>query len=99
MEEALTQLALAEQQRPTDARVRNDHGYALLLAGRYAEARARFQTALELGERERAAANLVLALLAGGDLTEADAAARRLGLDDSTQARLRSQAAQLRPRS
>jgi Flp pilus assembly protein TadD len=94
--EALRQFAAAEHERPTDPRIRNDHGYALLLAGHTREARHQFQTAWELGGGERATANLLLALLVAGEEHEAEALAERVGLPSNDMKRLRGDAEKLR---
>ncbi len=93
---ALDQFAAAERERPTDPRIRNDHGYALLLAGHTAEATHQFQTAYELGGGERAAANLLLSLLVAGEVEKAAALSRSLGLSTEELQRLRGDAHALR---
>ncbi|MGE0080165.1 MAG: hypothetical protein AB7U81_02585 [Thiohalomonadaceae bacterium] len=93
---SLTHFANAERQRPTDPRIRNDHGYALLLAGRTGDARRQFQTAYELGGGERAAANLMLALLVADEKREAAELSERLGLSSQELKRLRDDADALR---
>lgn len=99
IEASLRHFADAERQRPTDPRIRNDHGYALLLAGYPFDARRQFQTAYELGGGDRAAANLLLALLVVGDKPAAAELSERLGLSAQEMKRLRTDAVNLRKRT
>lgn len=93
---ALLELEAARRVAPTDARVRNDYGYALLLAGQTDAASDEIATAMELDQSdERCAANLVLLLFATG---RGDAAARlaeerRIGA--AALAEIRSEAARI----
>jgi len=75
--------------------VRNDLGYALLLAQRFDDARFEFLTVLELVPGDtRAARNLVLLTLREGRPDKAQELAASLGLDTATVERLaQSQAA------
>lgn len=91
--EALINLQKARTLLPTDPRVRNDYGYALLLAGRLPEARVEFETVLELSARHpKAASNLVLALLIEDDEPAALRYARANGLSGEQMDRLRLRA-------
>ncbi len=75
--------------RPTDAEIRNDLGYTLLLAGRLTEARHHLATATELAPGEaRAQSNLVLSFLLEGREAEAQSLARSLGIDAEQQRQL-----------
>jgi Flp pilus assembly protein TadD len=71
---AIGSLRRARALRPTDGRVRNDLGYALLLWGEPREAHVELATAVELSE-PAGARNLLLLLCATGEL---DAAGRLL---------------------
>jgi Flp pilus assembly protein TadD len=96
LDEALAGFSAAERERPTDARIRNDHGYALLIAGRVQEARYQFQTAYELGGDDTVAANLLLTLWAAGDRTAADRLAAQLSLTETEVNQIKAHAAELR---
>ena len=94
---AATELQEAARLLPTDARIRNDYGYALLLLQDTAAARREFLTAIELGDyRQRAALNLLLLTLYEGDETGADRLRTRMQLTDTGWERLRRLAQQLR---
>lgn len=93
--EGLTHLQAARTAAPTDVRVRNDLGYALLLANRTDEARFELLTVLDLSPREpRASRNLVLLTLREGRPEKARELATSLGLDAATLERLGQQIAQ-----
>lgn len=93
--EGLTHLQAARTAAPTDVRVRNDLGYALLLANRTDEARFELLTVLDLSPREpRASRNLVLLTLREGRPEKARELATSLGLDAATLERLGQQVAQ-----
>lgn len=90
---ALKHLRQARSALPTDARVRNDLGYALLLANELPGARLEFLTALDLEPGDaRAARNLVMLAFRQGDDSQAESLARRFGLDSALTATLRQQA-------
>lgn len=90
--ESITHLQEARRQLPTDLRVRNDLGYALLLSNRLDEARFEFLTVLDLSAKDpRASRNLVLLALREGRMDQARELARSLGLDASTFERLQRQ--------
>src|SRR5262249_34564552 len=93
---AVAALARARDARPTDARIRNDLGYALLLAGQSADAEAELLTAVELGEAKRASRNLVLLLFLREEEAAARALAERSGLSSDLVARIRARADALR---
>lgn len=78
---ALASLARAQRGRPTDPRIRNDLGYALLLAGQLAAAETQLATAVELGGGDRAMRNLVLLLYVRDDAESALALARQHGIE------------------
>ncbi len=87
--DSIASLERARNLQPTDARVRNDLGYALLLAQRFDDARFEFLTVLELAPGDaRAARNLVLLTLREGRADKARELATSLGLDAATVARL-----------
>lgn len=86
---ALELMEQARRARPTDERIRNDLGYLLLLDGQYQAAEEELRTALELNDGdERAASNLVLALLQQQRQAEADRIARRHGVDPDAVGRM-----------
>ena len=94
--ESIASLERARNLQPTDARVRNDLGYALLLAQRHDDARFEFLTVLELAPGDaRAARNLVLLTLREGRADKARELAASLGLDAATVARLAQSSADL----
>jgi Flp pilus assembly protein TadD len=96
LEQAVIALRTAAEYLPIDARVRNDFGYALLLAGNGAEARHEFLTAMELGDyKRRASMNLVLLMLFEGDERGAERLSRQLQLPEGDLDRIRRQAIQL----
>lgn len=87
--DSIASLERARNLQPTDARVRNDLGYALLLAQRFDDARFEFLTVLELAPGDaRAARNLVLLTFREGRADKARELATSLGLDAATVARL-----------
>lgn len=91
--DSLVSLEQARGQQPTDARVRNDLGYALLLSERFDDARFEFLTVLELAPGDaRAARNLVLLTLREGRPDKARELAASLGLDAAAFERLTLQA-------
>lgn len=93
LQTALTHLRQARTALPTDARVRNDLGYALLLANELPDARTEFLTALDLQPGDaRAARNLVVLAFRQGQDAQAEKLARRFGLDAGLIAALRQQA-------
>lgn len=94
---ALEQLHQARLRLPADPKVRNDYGYALLLAGRVPEARVEFETVLELSEHQsKAAGNLVLVMLVEGREEEAARLARGIPLTEAGLETLRQRALVLR---
>lgn len=91
--DSLVSLTRARDLQPTDAKVRNDLGYALFLAQRFDDARFEYLTVLELVPGEpRAARNLVLLTLSEGRREKARELASSLGLDAATFDRLVAQA-------
>lgn len=90
-------LERARRRQPTDARIRNDLGYALLLRGDLEAAGAELATAIELGDTSRAPRNLVLLLLVKGDLDSAEEVAAR-HLEADAMEDMRERAATLRAR-
>lgn len=91
--DSLVSLTRARDLQPTDAKVRNDLGYALFLAKRFDDARFEYLTVLELVPGEpRAARNLVLLTLSEGRRDKARELATSLALDAPTFERLAAQA-------
>lgn len=82
---------------PTDPGIRNDLGYALMLAQRYPEALAEFSTAAELAPGDEKSANNLIVLMV---LMNDEASVRRLvadaGVDAARLAELRRQAQSLK---
>jgi Flp pilus assembly protein TadD len=96
LDSALFNLHQARVLLPADPRVRNDYGYALLLAGRAAEARVEFETVLELSDQQpKAASNLILAMLVSGQEQEALHYAQAIKLDAARLTQLRQRARSL----
>jgi len=94
--DSLNHLQMARELMPTDAQVRNDLGYALLLRRDFKAARFEFMTAIELApDLARPRHNLyMLAALQNEDGVK-QALARQWGFDASTEARLQDSARQL----
>lgn len=94
--ESLTHLQMAREFMPTEAQVRNDLGYALLLRRDFSAARFEFMTAIELApDLAKPRHNLyMLAALQNEDGVK-QALARQWGFDASTEARLQDSARQL----
>ncbi|TDU24252.1 tetratricopeptide repeat protein [Panacagrimonas perspica] len=99
---AIWQLQQAVQRRPTDSEMRNDLGYALMLAGRYREALPELATAVELESSTgsvKARNNLILLALVTGDETAVQRLMQQSDVSPEMLARLRKQAQSLRTRS
>lgn len=78
-------LQRAVRQRPTDARMHNDLGYALLRQGHVKQAKVHLGTAYELGNQAPLLRNnYVVALLADGERREASRLARESDMDVET---------------
>ncbi len=93
LNDSLSALSAARQARPTNATIRNDLGYALLLSQRWADAQFELLTALELAPNDsRVQRNLVLLAFAQNKVPLARELSARFGLDAATQDRLRNQA-------
>jgi Flp pilus assembly protein TadD len=93
---ALGNLGKARSLLSADPRVRNDYGYALLLAGRVTEAKMEFKTVLELTDQQpKAASNLVLAMLLEGHEQDALRYANSIALSAPQVERLRYRASAL----
>lgn len=94
---AVSHFNQAVRLRPTDADIRNDLGYTLLMAGRLTEARHHLATAVELAPgTNKSQSNLVLSFLADGRYDEAGSLARSFGLDDEQMRRLRAESLLIR---
>lgn len=97
--EAVRHLREAVRRRPTDARLRNDLGYALLLSGRDRDALPQFATAVELApDVEKHRNNLLLLLLVTGDEAGARRSAAQSGMSAERLEGLRRQAQSLKAR-
>lgn len=95
---AIWQLQQAVRRRPADTEMRNDLGYALMMAGRYNEALTELATAVELEAgtgSEKARNNLVLLLLVTGDEAAVKRLVQQSGMTEAALAGLRSQAQSL----
>jgi Flp pilus assembly protein TadD len=97
--ESVAHLQRARQAIPTDPRIRNDLGYALLLAGDLEAAQFEFLTVLDLNQGDvKAGRNLVLVAFLRGQADKARVLTRQLGLDDTAAAQIERQAATLQAR-
>ncbi|MGQ0699084.1 MAG: tetratricopeptide repeat protein [Panacagrimonas sp.] len=93
------QLQQAVARKPTNATMRNDLGYALMIGGRYREAMLELSTAVELeagSGDERARNNLVLLLVLKGDEAGVRRMAQQSSMTPETLAGLRRQAQNLK---
>ena len=96
--EAELQLAKAAGLLPVNARIRNDYGYALLMAGEHEGALHEFLTAIELAPGHRQAAhNLLLLLFRTGETAKAANFAQQFGIGTAEIDRLKTQAKQPLP--
>ena len=87
--DALRQLDQAVKLAPTQADLRNDYGFLLLMSGQDQAARSQLMTALELdGKHTTAARNLWFLLLKEGDQPAADALARRFNWSAAEQGQM-----------
>jgi len=93
VEEAVDQLHSASALLPVDPDVRNDYGYALLMAKNYDDALHEFLTAIELSPGNRQAAhNLLLLLYRTGENDKAGKFAKDFGISEADIARLKAEA-------
>lgn len=91
---AIDYLQRAARLQPTDARIRNDLGYAMMLSGQLDAAHQQLSTAAELApENTRPRHNLVLLYYLAGDPAQARRTADQGGIDASERERLQQQAA------
>jgi Flp pilus assembly protein TadD len=96
--EAVDQLHSASVLLHIDPAIRNDYGYALLLAGEDEAALHEFLTAIELSPGNRQAAhNLLLLLYRTGENEKADKFAEQFGIDAAESARLKTQSQKALP--
>lgn len=94
---AIRELREAVRLAPADADIRNDYGYVLLQARRFADARTELATASELAPGDlRARNNLIILLLASGDETAAQQLVQRSAIEPPLLAQLRTQAQALK---
>lgn len=97
--EAITHFEKAQRLNPTDAALLSDLGYALLKAGRLAQARVPVMQAAQLqAENPRVVANLALYLLADGQAAGAEALMRERQVPPALRAAILQEAAQLASR-
>lgn len=90
---SLREFREAARLKPTDATIRSDHGFALMQARRFDEAKMELFTAVELAPDNIAARNNLLILFyAQGDETRARWLAAQTQVDAALLARLKSQA-------
>ncbi|MGR9107269.1 MAG: hypothetical protein ACU843_10105 [Gammaproteobacteria bacterium] len=95
---ALEHLRKARAELPTDVRVRNDLGYALLLDRQYESARYEFLTVLELDEaNDFSISNLVLLLLITDEYPKAQSLAVRKNLSGAAFKELLARAREIKP--
>lgn len=91
--QSLAYLRRAVQLAPTDVELRNDLGYALMLARRYPEALPELSTACELGPNsEKSRNNLVILMILMRDERSVQRIVRQSNVDAGTLADLRKQA-------
>jgi len=96
--EAILQLQAASEALPIDPNIRNDYGYALLLADENEGALHEFLTAIELAPGNRQAAhNLLLLLYRMGEVDKAGKFAEEFGIGRADVERLKKQALQPLP--
>jgi Flp pilus assembly protein TadD len=94
---AMRELREAVRLAPANADIRNDYGYVLLQARRFADARTELATASELAPGDlRARNNLLILLWASGDDTAAQQLAQRSAIEPQLMAQLRQQAQTLK---
>lgn len=93
---AMPYLERAVELRPTNARFRNDYGYALMKQGKFDAARLQLATAFQLDDKsELSRNNYVELLLIEGNVRAAHHVAKTNGIDADTLVKLREQARQL----
>lgn len=91
--QSLQYLRDAARLRPTDAGIRNDYGYALMMGGQYADARVHLATAYELdGTVDRYRNNYVLVLMLLKDEAGVQRVRQRNELNDTIFKNIRAQA-------
>lgn len=91
--QSLLYLRDAARLRPTDAGIRNDYGYALMMGGQYSAARLHLATAYELnGAYDKYRNNYVLVLLLLKDEAEVQRVRRQSGFNDTILDNIRAQA-------
>lgn len=96
---AIAELQAAATLKPTDVEIRNDLGYALMQAGRYADAMPELSTAAELAPQQaKARNNLVILMLLMGNDAAADRLSRQAALSPETMKRLRQEAQAIQAR-
>ncbi|RYX91656.1 MAG: pilus assembly protein [Comamonadaceae bacterium] len=96
--QAVSRFELAQRLTPTDAALLSDLGYALLKAGRVADARVPIMQASQLqAESPRVQANLALFLLADGQVERAQAVMNGQGVPPALRGAILREARALRP--
>ena len=100
MNVAVQYLREAARRDPTDGKIRNDLGYALLRAGRYGESLPELSTAVELDpSNDMARNNLLLLLMVTRDEAGVQRVINEAGVPAETVARLRRDAQAMQARS
>jgi Flp pilus assembly protein TadD len=100
LDTAVQYLKEAVRRNPTDPSARNDLGYALLRARRYAEAMPELSTAVELEPTDdNARNNLLLLLMVTGDEAGVKRVVSEAGITPDVVARMRGNARNLQARS
>nr|WP_277346247.1 tetratricopeptide repeat protein [Solimonas marina] len=96
---AIQYLREAARRRPTNAKMRNDLGYALMSAGRYSEALPELSTAVELDStNDQARNNLLMLLLVTGDERRAQQVINQAAIPPDVVARMRADAKRMQAR-
>lgn len=98
---AVWQMQQAVQRKPTDTDMRNDLGYALMLAGQHGAALTQLATAVELeagSGSAKARHNLIMLMIVTGDEGAVRKLASEAALSDTELAGLRRRAQDLRSR-
>ncbi len=94
---AIRNLKSAAQRLPTDVDVRSDYGYALMEAGRYAEALPELSTAAELAPAQlKSRNNLIILMMLTGNQAGLAQLSQQSGTTPETLRQLRAQAQTIR---
>lgn len=99
LDNAIRSLKAAAGRLPTDVEIRNDLGYALMEAGRYAEALPELSTAAELAPTQlKSRNNLIILMLLTGNQAGVSQLVQQSGTSSETLKQLRDQAQSIRNR-